>query len=130
MAAVAMFNSRQARMIRIAISPRLATRIFLNIALARRRGAAFDGRPLGVKRSRNLAQLQESCRDARRKRKESDVSAGPGEQWNGRESTRAPGRSTQRRGGDYFGLIRNPLERAFPPPATTSIKVIPAFVSG
>jgi hypothetical protein len=31
MAAVAMFNSRQARMIRMAISPRLATKIFLNM---------------------------------------------------------------------------------------------------
>jgi hypothetical protein len=34
MAAVAMFNSRQARMIRMAISPRLATRIFLNMVEA------------------------------------------------------------------------------------------------
>jgi hypothetical protein len=33
MAAVAMFNSRHARMIRIAISPRLATKIFRNIVL-------------------------------------------------------------------------------------------------
>src|SRR5262245_43626052 len=34
MAAVAMFSSRQARIIRMAISPRLATRIFLNIPVS------------------------------------------------------------------------------------------------
>jgi hypothetical protein len=33
MAAVAMFSSRQARMMRMAISPRLAIKIFLNMAL-------------------------------------------------------------------------------------------------
>jgi hypothetical protein len=32
-----MFNSRQARMIRMAISPRLATRIFLNMSIERPR---------------------------------------------------------------------------------------------
>jgi len=31
---------------------------------------------------------------------------------------------------DYFDFTRNPLDRALPPPATTSMNVMPALTAG